>query len=700
MRYHCNKPLLLVLMVIFINIELYAQNNEQNSDKVYDITIISKGHGCIFCNEQFKVDNDDRKEFTLKNNADVRLRFSPNKGCKLSKFTINGIIKGQDIENNQITLKGISRKTVIVATFDCVEDSVRLTLISGLGGTLFYNNGSIANNTKTTTVKKGSQINLRCNPQKGFKLEKFSINGVLRDVAEDTYSFEIRRNSVVKVAFVALPSNKSNNQTEQKPKFVINVCGPGKVAFSGEINGVVAGNPESPFRTNKEEFHVTNGSDVTMKLTPVQNIKRLTIGYNDLTQTVKSSDGLYTVGVTHEHPESGLTSVSVEFTQRYKAEIYCNEYGSYKAYGDLQKTGSPNIFIINKGGDLRLWLEAKKHCHIEKLTINGIDMSNKVNPSSTVVTGGGPTYDFNLGKADKDYKIEAKFAPDPKLTIVCGQYGNANRALDTNDPTGYIHYLDPEYIINPGQSKTFYEPSAAKSSNFNGKEWILRMYADVGYKLSKLVINGIDMTSRVIRYSPNSPRNNRETCFISLGFIKQDTKVEISFKKEIQQAEWVDLGTGVKWATCNVGAEKPTDFGNYCTWKKASALNVQKGRLPALEEINRLMTECHPKIVKEDGVEGVRFYHRSDNQRLNKSISIFIPAAGLYSQTEPEVLVQKLVEGAIWTSTDAKSLTAKFLDLFSVERKWSLAFNIKEKKMVTMEADAGARMSVRLVLDK
>ena len=30
--------------------------------------------------------------------------------------------------------------------------------------------------------------------------------------------------------------------------------------------------------------------------------------------------------------------------------------------------------------------------------------------------------------------------------------------------------------------------------------------------------------------------------------------------------EFVDLGLSVKWASCNVGAEKPEDFGLYFAW--------------------------------------------------------------------------------------------------------------------------------------
>ena len=32
--------------------------------------------------------------------------------------------------------------------------------------------------------------------------------------------------------------------------------------------------------------------------------------------------------------------------------------------------------------------------------------------------------------------------------------------------------------------------------------------------------------------------------------------------------EWVDLGlpSGTKWATCNVGASKPEEYGDYYAW--------------------------------------------------------------------------------------------------------------------------------------
>ena len=34
--------------------------------------------------------------------------------------------------------------------------------------------------------------------------------------------------------------------------------------------------------------------------------------------------------------------------------------------------------------------------------------------------------------------------------------------------------------------------------------------------------------------------------------------------------DWVDLGLSVKWATCNVGASSPSDYGNYYAWGETS----------------------------------------------------------------------------------------------------------------------------------
>ena len=41
----------------------------------------------------------------------------------------------------------------------------------------------------------------------------------------------------------------------------------------------------------------------------------------------------------------------------------------------------------------------------------------------------------------------------------------------------------------------------------------------------------------------------------------------------IKGHEWVDLGLSVKWATCNVGASSPSEYGNYYAWGEAYTKN-------------------------------------------------------------------------------------------------------------------------------
>ena len=50
-----------------------------------------------------------------------------------------------------------------------------------------------------------------------------------------------------------------------------------------------------------------------------------------------------------------------------------------------------------------------------------------------------------------------------------------------------------------------------------------------------------------------------------------------SIDKSIENGhEWVDLGlpSGTKWATCNIGASKPEEFGNYYAWGEVTPKDV------------------------------------------------------------------------------------------------------------------------------
>lgn len=127
--------------------------------------------------------------------------------------------------------------------------------------------------------------------------------------------------------------------------------------------------------------------------------------------------------------------------------------------------------------------------------------------------------------------------------------------------------------------------------------------------------------------------------------------------------EYVDLGlpSGLKWATCNVGANKPEDYGNYYAWGETGdkstytkdnshtygqdSYSVLLGhiadenlkltpsydaartnwggswRLPTMKELEELKNKCIWKWTTRNGVKGCQVIGPNGN-------SIFLPAAG------------------------------------------------------------------------
>lgn len=115
--------------------------------------------------------------------------------------------------------------------------------------------------------------------------------------------------------------------------------------------------------------------------------------------------------------------------------------------------------------------------------------------------------------------------------------------------------------------------------------------------------------------------------------------------------EYVDLGLSVKWATCNVGASKPEDYGNYYAWgetttkssytegnsktygkksmgdikgkSKYDAARANWGgnwRMPTEIEMQELIDKCTWKWTTQNGVNGYKVTGPS-------CASIFLPAA-------------------------------------------------------------------------
>ena len=130
-------------------------------------------------------------------------------------------------------------------------------------------------------------------------------------------------------------------------------------------------------------------------------------------------------------------------------------------------------------------------------------------------------------------------------------------------------------------------------------------------------------------------------------------KEEVKATNVINGHEYVDLGlpSGLKWASCNIGASAPDAFGNYYAWGElnvkaeyspntsttmskqmkdissnpqydvANATWGESWRMPTEKELYELINVCTWTWTTQNGVEGYKVTGPNGN-------SIFLPVAG------------------------------------------------------------------------
>ena len=183
----------------------------------------------------------------------------------------------------------------------------------------------------------------------------------------------------------------------------------------------------------------------------------------------------------------------------------------------------------------------------------------------------------------------------------------------------------------------------------------------------------------------------------SLGITRYDRLILDSSTNEIVymngvKYEYVDLGLSVKWAKCNVGAEKETDAGLYFAWgettgytasqvgtdkrfswsdyKYGNSSNLTKynqsdsktvlepeddaasqimgsdWRMPTKAEFDELLSGTTNELIadyKGTGVSGRKFTSKTDTSKY-----IFIPAAGSCSDGS---VYSVGIRGSVWSSS-------------------------------------------------
>lgn len=197
------------------------------------------------------------------------------------------------------------------------------------------------------------------------------------------------------------------------------------------------------------------------------------------------------------------------------------------------------------------------------------------------------------------------------------------------------------------------------------------------------------------------------TVTATLGDFKSEMNIVVSEPAVV--AEGVDLGLSVKWATCNVGAEKPDKIGYYFAWgetepklyyysytykwydqttgvytkynpnidgktvleKEDDAASQMWGgdwRMPTYEEFVELVRNCNWEWTTENDVTG---YKITSNVEGYTDRSIFLPSTS-YNGTYYDDR-----QGNYWTSTGYEEYIEAAIFVRTIEDKKNVSLNYR-----------------------
>lgn len=264
-------------------------------------------------------------------------------------------------------------------------------------------------------------------------------------------------------------------------------------------------------------------------------------------------------------------------------------------------------------------------------------------------------------------KVQEKFAKIQdyfvSLASFCGC--ETNKVFDMASVADANHNIVPDNVVSANQIKTILLP--------HKKQWI-RIANSIAIVLIGIAGNGCTYQQR-----DSQPYKVADTTFVDVA-----DSIEFNYVYD-----YVDLGLSVKWATCNLGASEPEEYGDYYAWGEIKprrgnswdydwnmtpyyksgncvedvkwhkytdkddkvvldpsddAATVALGspwRMPTIDETRELLDKCTWKSTTLNGKNGCKVIGPNGN-------SIFLPAAGYRAGSN---FYDAGTDGSYWSSS-------------------------------------------------
>lgn len=224
----------------------------------------------------------------------------------------------------------------------------------------------------------------------------------------------------------------------------------------------------------------------------------------------------------------------------------------------------------------------------------------------------------------------------------------------------------------PLEGITFEGNVIGDSQNHNGEYWV---YLSGGTKM--LMVKHSTLKPTLINFEDYGiPRvEGKHTYILSLAPPEENKTVISDGANRIGGHEYVDLGlpSGLRWAAANIGADSPSDLGEYFGWgevagkreyTRENSLTFQQKvgaqisggpydaalkiwgapwRLPSKADVEELMAHCRWEVMETGGCYGYKVIGPNGK-------SIFFPMGGFraFDDQRPEFLG---TQGRYWTAT-------------------------------------------------